>query len=230
MKDVNDIFFFVQARMGSTRVPGKMLRPFAGTTLMDIIIRKILISTIIPKDNFYLSIYEPELKEVAMQYAANIFDRSYKSAHAEGVLTDLYEWYDKVDYKYAIKVNGCSPFLTIETIDKFVKRYIEMDGDGLFGVIKKKNYFWDKNHKLITPWPEGYQFMNTKAVEETFEAANCLYAGRIDKIKDGIWMGDFQKEGDVELFEVNEEEVLDIDYEWQFQLYETLYSKKFGGL
>ena len=100
MKNINDIFFFVQARMGSTRVPGKMLRTFAGTTLMDIIVEKILKSSIIPKDNFYLSVYEPELKEVAKKHSVNIFHRSYKSAYAEGVLTDLYEWHDKVPYKY----------------------------------------------------------------------------------------------------------------------------------
>ncbi len=223
MKDINDIFFFVQARMGSTRIPGKMLRPFAGTTLMDIIVQKILRSKIIPKENFYLSVYEPELKEIGKKYGVNVFHRSYKSAYAEGVLTDIYEWHDKVDYKYAVKINGCSPFLSIDTIDEFVKRYVEMDGDGLFGVIKKNNYFWNKNHKLVTPWPEGYQFMNTKMVEETFEAAHCLYGGRTDLIKDGIWMGDFQKEGDIELFEMSEEEVLDIDYEWQFKLYEILY-------
>ena len=100
MKDINDIFFFVQARMASVRVPGKMLRPFAGTTLMDIIVQKVLESKTIPKENFYLSVYEPELKEIGDKYGVNVFHRSYKSAYAEGILTDLYEWHDKVDYKY----------------------------------------------------------------------------------------------------------------------------------
>lgn len=223
MKDINDIFFFVQARMGSTRVPGKMLRPFADTTLMDIAVEKILKSKVIPKENFYLSVHEPELIDIARKYSVSFFRRSRQSAYAEGVLTDLYEWHDKAPYKYAIKISACVPFLTIETIDRFVEKYIRIDGDGLFGVVKKKNYFWDKNYKLITPWPEGCQFMNTKIVEETYEAAHCLYGGRTDLIKDGIWMGDFQKEGDIELFEIDEEEILDIDYEWQFKLYEILY-------
>ena len=41
MKDINDICILVQARLGSTRVPGKMLRPFAGTTLVDILFEKL---------------------------------------------------------------------------------------------------------------------------------------------------------------------------------------------
>ena len=36
-------------------------------------------------------------------------------------------------------------------------------------------------------------------------------------------MGDFAKKGDIELVTVPEEEVFDIDYEWQFDLYEVIY-------
>jgi hypothetical protein len=89
--------------------------------------------------------------------------------------------------------------------------------------MKKKNYFWNKDSKLISPWPEGQAVMNTKFVEETYEAAHCLYAGRMDKIGEGIWMGDFNKPGDIELFPMKEEECLDIDYQWQFDMCEALY-------
>ena len=41
MKDINDICILVQARLGSERVPGKMLRPFANTTLVDILFDKL---------------------------------------------------------------------------------------------------------------------------------------------------------------------------------------------
>ena len=41
MKNINDICVIVQARLGSQRVPGKMLRPFANTTLVDILFEKL---------------------------------------------------------------------------------------------------------------------------------------------------------------------------------------------
>ena len=51
MKNINDICVLVQARLGSQRVPGKMLRPFANTTLVDILLKKLTQSSIIPKNN-----------------------------------------------------------------------------------------------------------------------------------------------------------------------------------
>ena len=68
--------------------------------------------------------------------------------------------------------------------------------------------------------------MNTKTVPFTYEAAHCLYAGRMDKINEGIWMGDFNKPGDIELFPMEEEECLDIDYLWQFKMCEKLYEAR----
>ncbi len=39
-------------------------------------------------------------------------------------------------------------------------------------------------------------------------------------------MGDFNKPGDIELFPMEEEECLDIDYLWQFEMCEKLYEAR----
>ena len=118
-------------------------------------------------------------------------------------------------------INACAPFLTTETIDNFFEQYLKSDSDGMFGVIEKKNYFWNNSGDLLTPLTEAV--MNTKTVNTTFEAAHCLYAGRMSKIGEEVWMGDFRKPGDIELFAMKEQECLDVDYEWQFDLCESLY-------
>ena len=69
--------------------------------------------------------------------------------------------------------------------------------------------------------------MNTKTVNVTYEGAHCLYASRLDTIKDNIWMGNFNTPHDIKLFPVEEPECLDVDYQWQFELCEALY--KAGG-
>ena len=90
--------------------------------------------------------------------------------------------------------------------------------------MNKKNYFWNQSGDLLTPLTEDV--MNTKTVQETYEAAHCLYAGRLDKIGQGIWMGDFNKPNDIKLYPVSEQEALDIDYPWQFELCEKLWESK----
>ena len=203
-----------------------MIKPFSDTTLMDLGIQKVLDSKIIPEENFYVSVYEKELKDIAKDNGVQIYERSYESANSEKSITKVYEWHDKLPYKYVILISVCTPLLKTETIDKFVEKYMNLDSDGLFGVIGKKQYYWNEDGDMITKWPEGLTIMNTKMVETTYEAAHTLYASRMDTIKDEIWMGDapFTK-GNPELFEMDELEVFDIDYPWQFEIGEVLYEK-----
>ena len=223
MKDIKDIAFVIQARLGSQRVPQKMIKNFCGTNLLDIALRKMVFSRI-PSSQFFVSAYEDELKSICHRRGVNVFDRSKESADSEGTPMGLmYEWWNKLPFKYCILINACAPFMKTETIESFTEAYVNSDSEGMFGVMEKKNYFWNKDSKLISPWPKGQAVMNTKFVEETYEAAHCLYAGRMDKIGEGIWMGDFNKPGDIELFPMEEKECLDIDYQWQFDMCEALY-------
>ena len=58
MKDIKDIVFVIQARLGSQRVPQKMIKDFSGTTLTDIALDKINSSSFIPSSQFFDSVYE----------------------------------------------------------------------------------------------------------------------------------------------------------------------------
>lgn len=222
MKNINDICIVIQARLGSQRVPGKMLRRFAGSTLVDILFEKLKQSTIIPQNQIYFSAYESELKEVAIKHSINIFNRSKQSAFSEGnPLSEIYEWHDKLPFKYTILISACNPLLKIETIDNFIKSFIESDKEGGFAVFEKKTYYWDKENNPITNWGDS-RIMNTKFVEPIYEAAHCLYASRLDIIKDGFWM-DTNLPPKPELFIMDELEAFDIDYDWQFKIGEQLY-------
>jgi CMP-N-acetylneuraminic acid synthetase len=197
-----------------------MIKPFSDTTLIELGIQKVLDSKIIPEENFYVSVYEKELKDIVKDNGVQLYERSYESANSEKSITKVYEWHDKLPYKYVILISVCTPLLKTETIDKFVEKYMNLDSDGLFGVIGKKQYYWNEDGDMITNWPEGLTIMNTKMVETTYEAAHCLYASRMDTIKDEIWMGETPL-----LFEMTELEAFDIDYPWQFEVGEVLYKK-----
>jgi len=223
MKNISDIAVIVQARLNSERVSKKMTRSFCGSNLFEIGLQKLLKSTIIPSNNIFASVYEQELIDIANNNGVQVYKRSCDSANNDDSLQKIYEWHDKLPYKHVIKVNLCSPLLKIETIDSFVKTFLNQEEDNLFGVIEQKDYFWNNKGKLITPWPEGQTIMNTKAVTETYKAAHVLYASRLDLISKNMFMGDFQKEGGIKLYPMEELECFDIDYEWQFKTAELLY-------
>lgn len=222
MKKIDDVCVLVQARLGSQRVPNKMIRPFADSTLVDILFEKIKKLKSIPIEQVYFSVYEDELKTIGKNHGINIFDRSKQSAQSEGQpLTEIYEWWNKLPFKYVVLISACNPLLKPDTIDSFIEKFISSDREGAFAVFEKKTYYWDKLGSPITDW-KGSTIMNTKYVEPIYEAAHCLYASRTDIIGHGYWM-DTQSPPKPELFIMDELESFDIDYEWQFNVAQSLY-------
>ena len=125
MKNIKDVCFIVQARTQSTRVPNKMLKPFANSNLFEITVNKIIQSSFIPKDNFYLSIMDNELIEIAKKYNVNYFIRSEESTQEPVTLPKVFEWHNKLPFKYFVIINACNPLLKIETIENFTKQFIK---------------------------------------------------------------------------------------------------------
>ena len=226
MKSINDIVFIIQARTQSTRVPNKMLRPFADSSLFEIAVNKILNSTIIPKDNFYLSVMDNELIDIAKKYNVNYFVRSEESTQEPVTLQKALEWYNKLPFKYFVIINACSPLLKVETIDNFVQKFLEVESNGLFGVFEKKTFLFNSDGVMINRFFGEDKYLatlETKFVETCYEAAHSLYAGSTEDIDNGIYMGTFKEPGNPSFFVMEEIECFDIDWPWQFEAAEKLY-------
>ena len=221
MKSITkDLCIVIQSRLSSERLPAKMLKPLGDTNLFQLAIRKVKESGI-PMEDFYVSVYEPELIEVALGEQVNIFERTKESATAESEVGTMFEWYNKLPYKHVMMINPCLPFLKPETIKKFYDTFKISGVVSMFAVTKKKNYYWNADYELVTPWPDGQELLNTKAVEHTYEAAHALYGSPMDLIGEGKFMGDHEgnwKRGNPILMPIEEEEAFDIDYPWQFEL------------
>jgi len=221
MKDINDVLFIVEARLHSSRMHQKMIKPFADTTLLDLVLSKLTSIDLIPKSNLYLSAYEDEIKEVGNRHGVNIYNRSYESANAEDLQT-IKEWHDKLPFKYVVAINSCTPLLKPETIKDFITSFIKSEDEGSFAVFEKKTYYWNKEGKMITDWPEGQRMFNTKFVDPIYEAAHALYASRLDIIKKGFYITN-KLPVEPPLFVMGELEAFDIDYDHQFKVAEQLY-------
>jgi CMP-N-acetylneuraminic acid synthetase len=229
MKKIEDVVFIIQARTQSTRVPNKMLRPFADSSLFEIAVQKVLSSSVIPKQNFYLSVMDDELIEIAEKYGVNTFIRSEESTQEPVTLQKVLEWYDKLPFKYFVIINGCNPLLKVDTIDKFVQSFLESDSNGMFGVFEKKTFLFNNDGEMINRFFGEDKYLatlETKFVETCYEAAHSLYAGSTSDIGNGIYMGTFKEKGNPNFFVMDEIECFDIDWPWQFEVAEKLYMMK----
>jgi CMP-N-acetylneuraminic acid synthetase len=217
-----DISLVIQARLGSQRVPGKMLRPFAGTTLVDILLEKVSNLKSIEPSQIYFCAYEDKLLEVASKYPINTVKRSKESANEEKNIKILFEWHKQIPTNYLVMVSACNPLLEIKTIDKFIEQYKISDKEGAISVYESKNYFWNSKGGMLNKWPEGFTSMNTKYVEPTKVAAHCMYGSRVDIIGEGYWVNKGLPY-EPELITMPELEAFDIDEPWQFKVAEQLY-------
>ena len=229
MKNINDVLFIIQARTQSTRVPNKMLRPFADSNLFEIAVNKVLKSSIIPKENFYLGVMDNELINIAKKYNINYFIRSEESTQEPITLPKVFEWYNKLPFKYYVNINACNPILKIETIDNFVNTFINSVCRGQFGVFEKKTFLFNNEGSMINKFYGDDKYLatlETKFVETCYEAAHSLYAGTMEDIGKEIYMGSFKKLNDPKFFIMDEIECFDIDWPWQFEIAEKLYLNK----
>ena len=218
-----DISLVIQARLGSQRVPGKMLRPFAGTTLVDILLKKISNLKSINSNQVYFCAYEDELLETASKYPVNTIKRSKESSQEEKDIRILFEWYNQIPTNHLVMVSACNPLLETKTIDKFIRQYSISDKEGAISVYESKNYFWDKEGKMLNKWPDGFTSMNTKFIEPTKIAAHCMYGSRVNIIEKGFWVTN-KLPYEPELINMPEIEAFDVDYEWQFIVAEQIYN------
>lgn len=221
MKNINDILFIVQAREGSTRIENKMTRKFNGTNLFTHCLRN-LKSTIIPHSQLYASVGEENLIKCANREGVQIFQRSLESAGESHDLLKIFEW-NKLNYKYYILVSACCPFISPETINKFINSFVSSDYMGMMSVLKKRNILWDAQKNYLNK-RVGEDFQ-TQTLPHYYEAAHCLYAGSMERLRnEGVHMGTFSEPNDPATYVIPESEAFDIDELWQFELAEKRFS------
>jgi CMP-N-acetylneuraminic acid synthetase len=215
---------------GDHRIEGKMIRDFAGSTLLEVTLKKLKKCKKLDYDHIYLVACEDELIEVAEKLGVQVYQRSKESISKGATQEDLCKFVWDINSDYFMQISPCSPLLTPATIDKAIEVFQETDYHSLFGVVERKNYFFDSNSKVVSPFFADRKLMytmNTKIVGSLYEAAHCIYIWNASRFKREMKRWDF-KQNDPYLFSIPPEEAFDIDYPWQFDMAEAMYSKKNG--
>lgn len=210
------IGIFSFARKQSQRCPNKMLRPFAGTTLTDIVLEKL---SKLGGDVFFAA-YEEEFEVKSNFWGRRFVKRDEKSINIDGPIVEILSFLKKVEFEYLLIVNACLPFLKIKTINNFLKDCINNSYKPAFSVIPRKNFFIDKEHKPLN-FSLSMKTINTKIVDPVYEFAHALYFFNKDYF---FRNGRYWDWNEVRFIEIsNKIEVIDIDTQEDFEVAQTLY-------
>ncbi len=218
---MSDIVTFSFGRKQSARVPNKMLRPFAGTTLVDIALAKL--RTFAP-DAFFAG-YEPEFRDKCDAHGVRFVQREEASINIDGPITDILSFLRHIDAKYFLLVSACNPFLKIEHINQFVA---DVKAGGNRPAITVKRY---RKH-FVTPDARGLNFsletktLNNKTVQPVFELVDGLYFFEKDFF---FSKGTYWKWNEVRFLDAAGDDLLiDVDTEADFAAAQALWSTGYG--
>jgi spore coat polysaccharide biosynthesis protein SpsF len=116
----------IQARMGSTRLPGKVLRPIAGKPLLWHIVHRLKASRLI--DEIAIATTVNPLDAAIVEFGA-AHDIAVIRGPEDDVLARFAKAAEKLDADIIVRVSSDAPFLDARFIDHLVISMIEQGGD-----------------------------------------------------------------------------------------------------
>jgi CMP-N-acetylneuraminic acid synthetase len=213
---MNNVGVFSFARKQSQRCPNKMLRPFADTTLTDIVLKKLVEFG----DRAFFAGFEPEFEEKSRQFGVNFIKRDKKSVNIDGPITEILSFLKIVDFEYLLIVNACLPFLRLKTIENFLYECKNGGYHSAFSVIMRRNFFIDSKRQPLN-FDLSMKTINTKAVDPVYEFAHALYFFNKEYFFENGRYWDWKE---VKFIEIHDKvELIDIDTEEDFKIAEDIY-------
>lgn len=218
------VLAIIPARGGSKGIPKKNIRLMNGKPLIAYSINIAQKSKYIT--DIFVSTDSDEIAEVAMEYGAKIIKRdeslSSDLVTLDPVIFHAKNYAEKVQnkqYDIVITLQPTSPLLTVSTLDKAIKYFIENNYDTVISVINKPHLSWGMSDNKIIPLYK--QRKNRQELPaQYFETGAFLIA------KGNVVCEDTRIGKNVSVFEVPEEESIDIDNKNDWILAENLMRRK----
>lgn len=211
-------------RLASVRCPNKGLRTFGPSNLTRLALERLCRSQV--AGTVYFAAYEEELLEQARGLPrVKLIQRSRESAYGEDART-ICGFMHEIEEPIIAAWNSCCPFLKVETFDRAIREFKAHAYRSIMPVVETQEWYFDAAGDPISPTREAV--MNTKMLPRVYRATHpfVIYE-RLDFLKDyQMWS---LVSGDPHLFVVSEEEGLDIDTEFQFEVAEALYRVRTGA-
>ena len=150
----NKLILVIQARMASTRFPGKILKPIKGVSILEYLIKRV--SNIDEINEYWVA--------TSNNKADDIIEKLFKSqinifrGHEQDVLGRYYDLATKTKANTIIRITADCPFADPELIKRAIKLYNSKDVDYLSNVLDRS-------------YPDGLdvEIFSYKALKETHE-------------------------------------------------------------
>jgi CMP-N-acetylneuraminic acid synthetase len=209
----------IPVRAGSQRVTNKNLRPFAGSSLLEICINKLKQTNV---DNIVVNSNSPEMISLAKQYGVDTHRRPDELGSSATRPNDLAAYIAEVTKGDTILYVHCtSPLISVETIQHFLtlEEYLDVhDSVNSASLIKK--HMWSEGYAL------NYDPARRPNTQDLPDIYALNYALNLIKRSDMKNYRDFIGRNPL-LQEISEKEAIDIDNIQDFELAEIIYNKQY---
>lgn len=216
------ISVLINARTKSSRLPRKLVLPFAGSSLIDIALEKL--DRMYFFSHRYFAVAEPELREKAAGYRnVEVLDRD-----PDAVLPGyndhrkVFAHYARVDSEYIMWLNPCHPLLSLDTLHKAVDHVLETRHNSYTSVIPTTDWIFDEQGNAVTNTSAA--MLSTAHSKKFFKVAHAFHV-----IRKEFFMRDYQywtlTHNDPALIEIPEEESYDVNTPMEFEIAEAAYRR-----
>ena len=218
---LKSISVVINARLGSTRVPQKLVRDFCGRCLLDIALDKLDQMDFF--EHRFLAVAESELATKATHYSNIDILHRLPQAVKPGVnpLTVTFEHYLRVPSEFIFVFNPCLPCITTATIRNAFDYFQSTQYNSYTAVVSTGDWVFDSSGNPLTVSDPS----NVTTNKDTTFLKGCHAFHIINKnfFKDNNILWTFSK-NDPHLVRVPESESVDVDTIPEFNLAQMLYS------
>ena len=219
---MKSISVVTNARLGSTRVPQKLVRAFAGSSLLEIALSKLNQMDFF--EHRYLAVAETELIETGSKYPnVEILQRDVAAVN-KGVnpLTVTFEHYLRVPSDYIFVFNPCLPCIRIETIRKAFDYFQATDYNSYTAVIPTGDWIFDSEGNALTN--SDPRNVTTNKDLTFLKGCHAFHIVKKEFFREQKILWTFTP-NDPHLVRIPEEEAVDVDTPAEFDLAEQIYRK-----
>ena len=214
----------IPARGGSKGIPKKNIRLMYGKPLISYSINNAKNSHYIT--DVFVTTDSDEIAEVAEEYGAEVIKRD-ESLSSDLVTLDPVIYHAKncaekiknKKYDVVVTLQPTSPLLKVATLDNAIEYFIKGNFDTVISVINKPHLSWGKKENKIVPLYKERK--NRQELPPQYFETGAFLIAKSDAVKNNTRIGE-----NVSVFEVPEEESIDIDDKNDWLLTENIMKRK----